>query len=181
MDNLLEVCETDYLLVRYNALASVAALGLEILEEKEGKELSDEIGSIIMIIAFHEDDITEFLIKRDSLLGKFILNPKRKRYIRCIDAYIEYEDLFNAFMFASINKNLDMAAKIKEMLNSNSYGFIAELKEKFDLELLLYIYNSKTLKDFMFNNVKNSSKFYYVYDEGLISSIRSTRSYTLHL
>lgn len=173
---------SEYLLVRYSAISELLFLSQEILDSKDAKELNDEIQDMIMAIVYYEEcDISEFLIRQDSLLGKFILNPNRKRYLRCIDAFIDHDDIFNAFMFASISKNYDMMVSIKSLIDSHARGFIALLKEKFDYETLLYIYNSKSLKDFMFSNVEDSTKRYFVYEDKHISTMRSSKKYILHL
>lgn len=183
MKNQLQITDNDdYLLVNFNALSEVAFLAKDILDIKSAGELCDEIGKIMYTIAFYDDyDINEFIINKNSILGNFILNPKREKYALSIDAYISEQDLFNAYTLACISKNIEMAKNIQTIINDNRFGFIAELKNYYNYYTLLYIYNSKSLNDFLINNVKDSVKRYFLYEDEHISVISSNKVYTLKL
>lgn len=113
--------------------------------------------------------ITEIELRKDSLIGNFLLENGMSKKIRNDDLYIYYKDVINAFNIASFEDNKIMHLLLG-MLRKRVEGSNLELSNIYGNEVINYISNNKDFNIYL-NKIdgKYGIKEYIVYEDGEFS------------
>lgn len=93
-------------------------------------------------------------IKCDSLLGTFLINRS--------DVFIDYENIYNAFMIAVYEEN-SIASKVLPLFKKKIFGYKKDLEENFGSEVVNYILMNNNFKSFISEDIYHA-KEYVVYE-----------------
>ena len=113
--------------------------------------------------------ISEIEIKKDSLLGRYLLENSMTKKIRNEDLYIYYSDVVNAFNIASFENNKIMHILLG-MFRRRIEGSTLDLSDIYGAELIEYISNHKDFNMYLEKlDGTYKTKEYIVYEDGEFS------------
>ena len=86
--------------------------------------------------------ISEVELRKDSLMGKYLLENGISKKIRNDDLYVYYNDVINSYNIASFERNSVMHLLLC-MLRERVEGYTFDLSKKFGNDVIDYISNNK--------------------------------------
>ena len=113
--------------------------------------------------------VSEIVLKKDSLLGKYLLDNQNVDYIRNDDLYIYSEDIINSVSIALFEEN-EMFDALNKVFRKMKEGTTLDLSKKYGSEVINYISNNKDIKVYI-EKLKGTykPKEYIVYEDGEFS------------
>ena len=113
--------------------------------------------------------ISEVELRKDSLMGKYLLENGMSKKIRNDDLYIYYKDVINAYNIASFERNSVMHLLLC-MLRERVEGYTFDLSKKFGNDVIDYISNNKDFNVYLEKlDGTYKTKEYIVYEDGEFS------------
>lgn len=146
---------------------------LVVMEEtpQEIKDLANDI--FVETLDFQKNNrvpyITEIELRKDSLMGKYLLENGISKKIRNDDLYVYYNDVINSYNIASFERNSVMHLLLC-MLRERVEGYTFNLSKKFGSDVINYISNNKNFNVYLEKlDGKYKPKEYIVYEDGEFS------------
>ncbi len=145
-----------------------------VVSDKRPKNIRDEANNIFAeALAYQKTNrvtyISEIQIKKDSLLGKYLLENGMSNEIINEDLYVYYEDVVNAFNIA-IFENNSVSHILSRLFKEREEGSTIELSKKYGTEVIDYIANNKDFEIYLkkIDGIYEPEE-YIVYEDGEFS------------
>jgi hypothetical protein len=110
-----------------------------------------------MVLQCKDSDIKSILIKKNSELGRFILNNND-----LFTDYISYSDVINALNISILEDDVKMANKLMHPFKEKVFGKTSVFLEKYGEKVVDYIKNNNDLD--LYLEEKDGKKKEFVYD-----------------
>lgn len=114
-------------------------------------------------------DISKLAIRKDSLIGRYLLACKDKERVLNISRYVDYDKLVNAFNISIFSKNSKMSESLYPLFINRTEGTFEELSsKKFDLNTIEYILTNPSFKKYLsdIDNMEKEPVTHVVYENG---------------
>lgn len=164
--------DNDYIEIRYTDLMMIVTF-----EERKNNDIAQETYKIHWALnEYTRKNDLRFIgaigIRKDSILGKFILNNKnRERYVNK-DLLITYDNIVNALNIAMFEDN-EIVKDILPLFKNREQGFYDELSKKYDDSVLKYIMNNRSFGRYL-SKIDGKTEYkpsMYGYENGKIIRI----------
>lgn len=138
---------------------------------QEIKDIANDI--FVETLVFQKNNrityISEVELKKDSLIGQYLLQNGMTKKIRNDDLYIYYKDVINAYNIASFENNKIMHLLLC-MLRERVEGNTLNLSKKYGKDAVDYISNNKDFNVYLEKlDGTYKTKEYIVYEDGEFS------------
>ena len=144
---------------------------LLVVVEENPIEIRNEANAIFSeTLGFQKNNrvpyISEIELRKDSLIGKFLLENGMSDKIRNEDLYVYYEDVVNAFNIATFENN-SIFHILSRLFKKREEGSTIELSNKYGTEVINYISNNKDFNTYLKKiDGTYQTKEYIVYEDG---------------
>ena len=111
--------------------------------------------------------ITKLVIRKDSIIGEYLLSCKVEDRVLNSSKYIDYDKVVNAFNVSIFSSNLEMSKSIYPLFMNKVEGTYQNLSNKYDFNTIDYIIANPSFKDLKeIDEIKKESTYHVVYEDG---------------
>lgn len=96
--------------------------------------------------------ITKLVIRKDSIIGEYLLSCKDEDRVLNSSKYIDYDKVVNAFNVSIFSSNLEISKSIYPLFMNKVEGTYQNLSNKYDLATIDYILANSSFKSYLENN-----------------------------
>ena len=158
--------------LEYDILKDTSEMIFQFSGEKINKEVVKEfIEQDLALFEYSKTvgkDISKLAIRKDSLIGRYLLACKDEKRVLNISRYVDYDKVVNAFNISIFSKNSKMSESLYPLFINRTEGTFEELSSKFDFNTIEYILTNHSFKNYLSNidNMEKEPVTHVVYENG---------------
>ena len=106
--------------------------------------------------------ITKLVIRKDSIIGEYLLSCKDEDRVLNSSKYIDYDKVVNAFNVSIFSSNLEMSKSIYPLFMNKVEGTYQNLSNKYDFNTIDYIIANPSFKAYLDGDKSLEETTYHV-------------------